>query len=312
MSDQSVHSERPSAARRVDLHTHSTASDGLYAPAKLVRLAHEAGLDLIALVDHDTTAGLAEAQAAGAQRGVQVMPGVEINTTLADGGDAHILGYEITPDDPSLERNLSLLRDLRERRGERMAANLRAAGFDVSWEQVRALADGTVGRPHLARVLINAGYATDVSDAFARYLSPGKPGFSPRYKLSAADAIRIIRSARGIATLAHPASIVGLETQILPRLVEAGLQGLECYYGSSDQRTAYGLYDEATVAWLLGLAERFGLIATGGSDYHGPRMHPTPLGGRYVPPEAVTRLREARAAALARPAEEFILPAPKL
>jgi hypothetical protein len=312
MNDHPVHPERPTALRRVDLHTHSTASDGLYAPAELVRLAHEAGLDLIGLVDHDTTAGLAEAQAAGAQFGVQVMPGVEINTTLADGGDAHILGFEVTPDDPSLEGNLRLLRDLRERRGERMVANLRAAGFDVSWEQVRALADGTVGRPHLARALINAGYATDVSDAFARYLSPGKPGFSPRYKLSAADAIRIIRSARGIATLAHPASIAELEMRVLPELVEVGLQGLECYYGSSDQRTSYGLYDEATVAWLLGLAARFRLIATGGSDYHGPRMHPTPLGGRYVPPEAVTRLRVARAAALARPAEKFILPTPKL
>lgn len=312
MSDQPVNPDAPTTLRRVDLHTHSTASDGLYAPAELVRLAHEAGLDLIALVDHDTTAGLGEAQAAGARLGVQVMSGVEINTTLAHGGDAHILGYEITPDDASLDGNLSLLRDLRERRGERMVANLRAAGFDVSWEQVRALADGTVGRPHIARALINGGYATDVSDAFARYLSPGKVGFSPRYKLSAADAVRIIRSARGVATLAHPAAIAELETVVLPELVDVGLQGLECYYGPSDQQTAYGLYDEATVAWLLGLAARFGLIATGGSDYHGPRMHPTPLGGRDVPPEAVTRLREARAAALARPAEEFILPAPQL
>lgn len=310
--DNSANPEAPAALRRVDLHTHSTASDGLYAPAELVRLAREAGLDLIALVDHDTTAGIAEAQAAGQALGVRVMPGVEINTTLFGAGDAHILGYKITPDDASLDRNLRLLRDLRERRGERMVAKLRAADFDISWEQVRALADGTVGRPHIARALINGGYATDVSDAFARYLTPGKPGFSPRYKLSADDAVRIIRSARGIATLAHPADIAELESSVLPRLVAAGLQGLECYYGPSDQATSYGRYDDATVAWLVGLADRFGLIATGGSDYHGPRMHPTPLGGRSVPPEAVTQLREAREAALTRPAEEFILPEPKL
>lgn len=298
--------------RHVDLHTHSTASDGLYAPAELARLAHEAGLDLIALVDHDTTAGVTEAQAAGQALGVRVMPGVEINTTLFGAGDAHILGYEVTPDDASLDRNLSLLRDLRERRGERMVEKLRVAGFEISWEQVRALADGTVGRPHIARALINGGYATDVSDAFARYLTPGKPGFSPRYKLSADDAVRIIRSARGIATLAHPAAIADLETSVLPRLVAAGLQGLECYYGPRNEATSYGYYDDTTVAWLVGLADRFELIATGGSDYHGPRMHPTPLGGRYVPPVAVTRLREAREAALARPAEEFILPTPEL
>jgi 3',5'-nucleoside bisphosphate phosphatase len=289
--------------QRIDLHTHSTASDGLYAPAELARLAREAGLDLIALVDHDTTQGVAEAQAAGLSLDLTVMPGVEINTDLAGGGEAHILGYEVTPDDPSLASNLGLLRGARERRGERMVANLRAAGFDISWPQVREIAKGTVGRPHIARALINGGYATDVSDAFARYLSPGRPGFSPRYKLAPDDAIRIIRSARGIPTLAHPAGIAELETRVLPHLVGVGLEGLECYYGQ---------YDEATVARLLRLAARFGLIATGGSEYHGPNMHPTPLGGRAVPPEAVTRLREARAAALTRADEPFALTPPNL
>jgi predicted metal-dependent phosphoesterase TrpH len=231
------------------------------------------------------------------------MPGVEINTDLRSGGEAHILGYEITPDDASLARNLGLLRDARERRGERMVENLRDAGFDISWEEVRDIAKGAVGRPHVARALINGGYARDVSDAFERYLSPGQPGFSPRYKLTPDDAIRIIRSARGIPTLAHPARIRDLETVALPHLVGVGLQGLECYYGQ---------YDEATVAHLVALADRFGLIATGGSDYHGPNMHPTPLGGRPVPPETVDRLRMAREVALDRPDEPFILPTPTL
>jgi len=291
------------APQRIDLHTHSNASDGLYAPAELVRLAREAGLDMIALVDHDTTQGLAEARAAGERLGLTVMPGVEINTDLNGGGEAHILGYAITPDDVSLTSNLSLLRGARERRGERMVANLRAAGFDVSWEEVRDIAKGAVGRPHVARALINGGYATDVPDAFDRYLSKGRPGFSPRYKLSPEDAIRIIRSARGIPVLAHPAGIAELEWRVLPGLVEVGLQGLECYYGQ---------YDEATVERLLGLARRFGLIATGGSDYHGPNMHPTPLGGRYVPPVALEQLRAARQAALARPDEPFAITPPPL
>ena len=299
MSEPATHH----APLRIDLHTHSNASDGLYAPAELVRLAREAGLDLIGLVDHDTTQGLAEAQAAGRRLGVKVMPGVEINTDIVGGGEAHILGYEITPDDASLASNLGLLRGARERRGERMVANLRAAGFNISWEQVRDIAKGTVGRPHVARALINGGYASDVSDAFARYLSPGRPGYSPRYKLTPENAIRIIRSARGVPVLAHPGGIAELETRVLPHLVEAGLQGLECYYGQ---------YDEATVERLLDLARRFDLIATGGSDYHGPNMHLTPLGGRYVPPTVVGQLHEARAAALARPDEPFALTPPNL
>src|SRR5512146_2220977 len=191
-------SDAPPVARRIDLHTHSTASDGLLAPAELVRQAHEAGLDLIGLVDHDTTGGLAEAQAAGTRLGVTIIPGVEINTDLRSGGEAHVLGYYLSPGDPSLTASLGALRDARERRGERMANRLRDAGYPITWERVRELAGGAVGRPHVARALIEAGYATDVSDAFARYLSRGKVGFVPRYKLAPEDAIHIIRAARGI------------------------------------------------------------------------------------------------------------------
>ncbi len=295
--------DAPPVARRIDLHTHSTASDGLHAPAELVRLAHEAGLDLIGLVDHDTTGGLAEAQAAGARLGVTIIPGVEINTDLRGGGEAHVLGYYINADDPTLATTLGALRDARERRGERMTNRLRDAGFAIAWERVRELAGGAVGRPHVARALIEAGYATDVSDAFDRYLSKGKVGYVPRYKLSPEDATRIIRAARGVPVLAHPSYVPNLEELVLPELVEAGLEGLECYYGQ---------YDDATEAQLLALAARFGLIATGGSDYHGPNMHPTPLGGHYVPPEVATRLWEAHQRALARPDEPFTLTLPEM
>ena len=291
------------SAKRIDLHTHSTASDGLFPPAELVQRAYDAGLDLIALVDHDTTGGLADAQAAGARLGVTVIPGVEINTDLRGGGEAHILGYYLSQDDPSLAASLGELRDAREQRGEQMANRLRDAGYNISWARVRELAGGAVGRPHVARALIEAGYARDVSDAFARYLSPGGPGFVPRYKLAPEQAIKIIRAARGIPTLAHPRYIRDLEDSALPELVDAGLQGLECYSGQ---------YDEGAVARLLALADRYGLIATGGSDYHGPNMHPTPLGGRYVPPEAAAHLWQARQRALARPDEPYTLTLPAM
>ena len=293
--------DRAPHARKIDLHTHSTASDGLLPPAELVQRAYDVGLDLIGLVDHDTTAGLAEAQAAGAKLGVAIIPGVEINTDLRGGGEAHILGYYLSPDDAALASSLGQLRDAREKRGEKMANRLRDAGFNISWERVRELAGGAVGRPHVARALIEAGYATDVSDAFARYLSPGGPGFVPRYKLSPEQAIKIIRAARGVPALAHPRYVRDLEETTLPDLVAAGLQGLESYYGQ---------YDEGAVARLLALANQYGLIATGGSDYHGPNMHPTPLGGHYVPPEVATRLWEARLAALARPDEPYVLTLP--
>ncbi len=292
------------AVNTIDLHTHSTASDGLHTPTDLVRLAHDAGLRVIGLVDHDTTDGLDEAIEAGEQLGVEVIPGVEINTTLAEHrGDAHVLGYFVQYGDPAFQANLRTLRDARVRRGERMVERLRSQGFDITWERVRELARGTVGRPHIAHALIEAGYATSVDEAFDNYLSPGRPGFVPRYKISPEDAVRLIHSAHGVPSLAHPAKISELAEVVIPALLYAGLQGLECYYGE---------YDEATVARLLKLAGDFRLIPTGGSDYHGPNMHPTPLGGRHVPVEAYERLRRAGAFNAKLPAEPFTLPEPTL
>ena len=138
-----------------------------------------------------------------------------------------------------------------------------------------------------------------MSDAFARYLTRGKAGYVPRFKLSPEQAIQLIRSAHGVPVLAHPAGITGLAETILPALVEAGLLGLECYYGQ---------YDDETVARLLALANAHGLIATGGSDYHGPNMHPTPLGGRWVPPETAERLLQASEKLRAEPPITFSLP----
>lgn len=292
------------AANTIDLHTHSTASDGLYSPSELVQVAHDAGLKVIGLMDHDTTDGLDEAIEAGERLGLTVIPGIEVNTSLAEGrGDAHMLGYYVQYGDPAFQANLGLLRDARVLRGERMVERLREQGFSITWDRVRELAHGTVGRPHIAGALIEAGYATSVEDAFNKYLSPGRPGYVPRYKISPEDAVRLIKSAHGVPVLAHPGKITDLGEVVLPPLIYAGLQGLECYYGE---------YDEATVARLLKLAGDLGLLPTGGSDYHGPNMHPTPLGGRHVPEEAYERLRRTGAFNAKLPAEPFTLPAPTL
>jgi len=286
----------------IDLHTHSNRSDGTFTPAEVIRTAVDKGLDAVALVDHDTTDGLDAAIAAGEHLGVTVIPGIEVNTDLpGKQGEAHVLGYYLEYERPALQAVLRTLRDARARRGERMVERLRAQGLDITDAVLREAAGGAVGRPHVARALIERGYASDVSDAFAKYLDPGKPAYIPRYKLAPVDAVRLIKSARGLPVLAHPAGIVELRGRVLPELVMAGLQGLECYYGQ---------YDTETVAGLLRLADNYGLIPTGGSDYHGPNMHPTPLGGRYVPESSLDRLRRTGAFNHKLPAPEFTLPRP--
>lgn len=287
-------------AAHIDLHTHSTASDGLLAPSQLVRQAREAGLDLIALTDHDSTDGVPEALEAGAGEGVQIIPGIEVNTTLPERrGEAHVLGYYVDMDDARFQESLRFIREARVRRAEQIVERLRSQGFDITWERVRELAQGTVGRPHIALALMERGYATSIADAFDKYISPGKPAYVPRYKLSPQDAVRLIRSAAGVPVLAHPGGITELAEHVLPDLVHAGLLGLECYYGD---------YDEATVSRLVETAGQFGLMTTGGSDYHGPNVHPTPLGGRYVPPEIAGQLREAAEQLSQIPREPFTLP----
>ncbi|MGE5334467.1 MAG: PHP domain-containing protein [Nitrososphaerota archaeon] len=290
-------------ATTLDLHTHSTASDGLQTPTELIELAHQAGLTMIALTDHDTTDGLAEAQAAGAAYGITVIPGIEINTYLPHGrGEAHVLGYYFETANSDLQAFLRFLRETREKRGERMVALLREQGFDITWQRVRELAHGAVGRPHVALALMEKGYAESISDAFDRYISPGRPAYVPRFKMVPEDAVRMLRSVRGVPVLAHPMRLYGLEDDLLPRLMEAGLLGLECYYGQ---------YDDGTVAHLLALAEQHGLIATGGSDYHGPNVHPTPLGARYVPPEAAIQVRALADRLADEPAPPFRPPTPR-
>jgi predicted metal-dependent phosphoesterase TrpH len=267
----------------IDLHTHSTASDGLLTPADLAHAAHEAGLTTIALTDHDSTNGVAAAQAAGGALGLEVIPGVELNTDIPTGGEAHVLGYLMDWHDVAFQAQLAARRASREQRGRQMVAQLQAAGIPITWEQVLRHAHGAVGRPHVAAALVENGVVTSVAEAFDRYLGRGMAGYVRRDPFTPIEAITLIRSAGGVPSLAHPAYIATLET-LLPELASAGLGGLECYYGP---------YDAATVERLLAVANTYHLIPTGGSDYHGPGIHPTPLGGHPVPPESLAALKAA-------------------
>lgn len=282
---------------KIDLHTHSTASDGLYSPSELVQHASEAGLSLIALTDHDTTNGLEEARAAGAIRNLEVLPGIEVNTDHAN-TEVHVLGYLLEYQQAAFQQTLQTLRDMRVTRAQRMVEKLQGIGLNITWERVRELAAGAVGRPHVAAALVEKGYAESVAGAFNRYLGRDKPGYVPRYKLAPLDAIRLINSVHGVPVMAHPAGIPDLE-QLLPSLCEAGLGGIEVYYGE---------YDPPTVERLKQLADTYYLIPTGGSDYHGPGIHPTPLGARDVPEESVRRLRLSAEERRRTPAPAFELP----
>lgn len=274
------------ALSSVDLHCHSTASDGLLNPAELVAYASERGVSTIGLTDHDSTNGVASAMTVGDDLGVSVIPGVELSSEI-EGLQAHILGYFIDPASESLQREFEWMNQARRERIGRIVQNLNAAGIPIEISDVFAEAgSGTVGRPHVARVLVANGFATSVSDAFSAYLTRGKPGYATSEKITPEGAIRAINRAGGVAVLAHPWSTRD-PAGAVARLAPAGLSGLECYYGE---------YTPQVRAELADLARSYDLIATGGSDFHGPGVKSTDLGAVPVPLEAVDALTSAVAA----------------
>lgn len=250
---------------RADLHTHTTASDGMNRPADNVRLAHEAGLAAVAITDHDTVAGIPEALKAGERCGVIVVPGVEISTAH-EGKDIHILGYGIPHDDPILLSRLITLRNVRNLRNERILARLADLGMLVSLEEVEAAAgkksggEDSVGRPHIAQVLINKGYASDLRDAFDRFLGEGKAAYVSPPRITPLEAVNWIHEAGGVAIVAHP----GLydDDSLVVSLLDSGADGLEAYHSDHDAE------EEARYA---AMAEGRKKLITGGSDFHGAR-----------------------------------------
>lgn len=266
---------------RADLHTHSTASDGTLAPAVLVRQASRRGLTILALTDHDTTSGLAEAIATGAALGMRVIPGIELSTAVS-AGEVHILGYGIDPQNQTLQQALTRYRQARRERAERIIARLHELGVDLPEGSVQASDNAaSIGRPHIARAMIAAGYVQSVSEAFDRFLGNDKPAYiASERKPTPEEAIQLIRAASGLPVHAHPYTSDAFP-ESLPALARAGLAGIEVYYAeyTSEQRGV-----------LAGIAAAHGLLATGGSDYHGEQFKERrDLGSVALPAEALQR-----------------------
>lgn len=269
------------ASAHADLHTHSTASDGTLAPADLVRQAHRRGLSILGLTDHDTTAGLAEATATGKALGVRVIPGIELSTDVS-AGEVHMLGYGVDPDDDTLQTALASYRQSRRERAERIIERLRELGVDLPEGSVKAPeGDASIGRPHIARAMIVAGYVETISEAFDRYLGDGKPAYiASERKPTPVEAIRLIRAAGGLPIHAHPFSSVEFPAT-LPDLITAGLAGIEVYYAE---------YTPERRRELARIAAEYNLLATGGSDYHGERFKERrDLGSVELPADVVRR-----------------------
>lgn len=263
--------------RRVDLHTHSTASDGSVSPTGLVDQARAAGLVAVALTDHDTVGGVAEARAAGARVGLDVIAGVELSAVEGD-SEVHILGLHLA-ETRTLEPALEALREGRIRRAEKMVATLCTLGAPLTMEAVMAQAGpGAVGRPHVARALIAAGWARDQRDAFDRFLGAGRPAFIAKQRLTVADAVQLVHDAGGVAVVAHPGR-EGIRTR-LEAWRAAGVDGVEV------RHPGHSAEDEGR---LGALADVLDLLPSGGSDWHGAVEGPRVLGAISVPSEWADR-----------------------
>ena len=255
----------------VDLHCHSTASDGALAPAAVVEEAHRKGLVALALTDHDTVDGLAEAQAAGERLGVRIVPGVELSAVEND-AETHLLGLHLQ-DVATMKDRLAELRDMRRVRAERMVERLNALGVPVTMTQVLAnAAGGAIGRPHVARAVVAVGSATDLRDAFDRYLGNGRPACVGKDRLSMPDAIRIVHDAGGIAVLAHPHEAATRAR--LTALAAQGLDGCEVRHPS---------HPDELIGRIGRLVDELGLLPSGGSDWHGTYDGWRTLGVMQVP-----------------------------
>lgn len=273
---------------RIDLHVHTTASDGTCAPEKVAELASKQGLSAIAITDHDTVLGFERAHRAGETLGLEIVPGIEISTKYDRA--VHILGYYIDPKSPALEPVLNWIVEDRDIRNRKMAEMMAADGLPVSYEMMHERYGTVIGRPHFAAMLVELGLAESVQDAFDRFVEKGQKYYQPRTILPIDRAVEIIVNAGGVPVLAHPFQY-RMDDTLLRELIEHcmafGLRGMECRYTG---------YDEEMVAYLESLAAEYKLIRTGGSDFHGTNKPQISLGrglGKLsVPDEYLLELKE--------------------
>lgn len=276
----------------VDLHLHSTKSDGTSTPEEVVGAAVSAGLSAIALTDHDNLDGITAARAAAGSAGLGFIPGTELSVGW-EGGAMHMLVYFLEPEPGPLQDRLSAVREGRTSRNHEIVAALQELGVDISYDEVSAEAQGSgIGRPHIAAVLVAKGVVDDIQEAFDRLLATGRPAYRPRLRLEAMEAIGLARASGAVPVIAHPHTLgipEGGYRVAFEELIKAGLGGIEAYYGE---------YSQELRSHLAQLCNDLGIVATGGSDYHG-RYKPnlsvgTGRGDLRVPDETVDRLVEER------------------
>ncbi|MGQ0667247.1 MAG: PHP domain-containing protein [Nitrospiraceae bacterium] len=278
---------------RLDLHVHTTHSDGSSTPAEVVGLAHKAGVTALAITDHDIMTGVAEATVTGQQFGIEIIPGIEISSMLGD-SELHVLGYFLDPQEAGLNERLTVLRESRHRRNPQIIERLQALGIDITYEEVLALAGaGSVGRPHIARILMGKGVVATAQEAFDRFLAADRPAYVPRILPSPAEAIQWIKAAKGLAVLAHPTWVKTTEgtlTDLVRQLKADGLDGVEVHYSTHTARQTRE---------YLGLARQLGLLVAGGSDFHGLTKPDIAVGiGKgtlHIPGTLLPKLKDAAA-----------------
>ncbi len=278
---------------KADLHVHSTFSDGTLTPTQLIDKAVELGLSAIALTDHDSTNGVAEFQRAAQGKPIQTIAGVEVSADFSP-GTMHLLGYFVAPAHPNLARHLEWIREGRLYRNREILHRLVQLGFHLTWDEVAAYAgEDNIGRPHFASAMVAKGYARDRNDAFRKYLARGKPAYADRRRLPPGETMALIREAGGLPVLAHPVTL-DLGPWELRRLLtdlrNKGLEGMEIYYPE---------HGREQLRQYRKLAKTFGLVATGGTDFHGAATADMafgpPLGSLAVPADLIEGLEQRRA-----------------
>lgn len=267
---------------KADLHLHTTASDGRLQPQELVRLAVKTGLDVIAITDHDTVEGVLPALIAAEEcPSIIVIPGLEISTDVAN-GEVHVLGYFIDYTDGNLTARLHEMRNSRELRAKKIISKLYDLNMEISWQRVQELAEGgSIGRPHIAQALLEAGFVSSLREAFDKYIAHDGPAYVERDKMLPVEAVKLIANASGLPVLAHPTYSGDLNI-LLPGLIEAGLIGMEACYGK---------YSISETKRMKSVARKYGLIPTGGSDYHAfGDDSEAMIGASLAPPQSIDLL----------------------